>query len=839
VAYASFGPFAGSGAISENSEIDASIPIWNSLQVKGNTVVSIATGVSHSLAVTSLGRVFAWGSDGFGQLGNGSSSDSDVATPEDITLNFSGLVANEKIVSVSAGQNHSLAVTSLGKVFAWGKGVNNQVGDATGQNRTSPVNITSRFGGLETNEIVVSLSGGAEFSVALTSLGKVFSWGNNSWWQLGNAGGSSWNAPGSITARFSGLSENEKVISIASGSQHSIALTSLGKVFTWGQSAASGAEGTGNTSGKSAPFDITDKFLELSDREKIVSIEAGWNMSYAVTSLGKVFAFGGAQIGHPNYGSSPQNITAQFSGLTTNEKIIRVAKGRVNSIAITSLGKIFSWGSDSDGQLGNGSDSTSDVANPQNILPYFTLAPFERIVSVSIGSYHCLATSSLGKVFAWGSDSSGRLGNGANGNASSPENITANFDDLNANEKICMISSGSTHSIALTTLGKVFAWGSDGSGQLGNGGANSNANSPENITASFAGLATGEIVTSIAAGGSHSLALTSLGKVFAWGGDSYGQLGNGGANSNANSPENITASFAGLATGEIVTSIAAGESHSLALTSLGKVFAWGDAYRGQLGNGSSGSSSESVTTPENVTANFVGLATGEIVTTISAGGSGGHSLALTSLGKVFAFGSNSYGQLGTGTTTNASLPENITAKFTGLAAGEIVTSVDAGGGHSLALTSLGKVFAWGYNYRGQLGNGSASGAVTTLENITANFAELITNEIVTSIVARANHSLAVTSLGKVFAWGRNDYEQLGKSSSGADIRSPENITANFAELVTNEIVSPIIGGTSDFSFFVTSIGKVFACGNNSYGQLGNGATAYASPLENITANFAL
>ncbi|MCH3976357.1 MAG: hypothetical protein LKE36_01935 [Bacilli bacterium] len=229
VAYASFGPFAGSGAISENSEIDASIPIWNSLQVKGNTVVSIATGESHSLAVTSLGRVFAWGSDGFGQLGNGSSSDSNVETPEDITLNFSGLVANEKIVSVAAGQNHSLAVTSLGKVFAWGKGTSNQVGDASGTNRPSPVDITARFNGLETNEIVVSLSGGAAFSVALTSLGKVFSWGNNSWWQLGNAGGDSWNAPGSITARFSGLSENEKVISIASGYQHSIALTSLGK----------------------------------------------------------------------------------------------------------------------------------------------------------------------------------------------------------------------------------------------------------------------------------------------------------------------------------------------------------------------------------------------------------------------------------------------------------------------------------------------------------------------------------------------------------------------------------------------------------------------------------
>jgi alpha-tubulin suppressor-like RCC1 family protein len=458
---------------------------------------------------------------------------------------------------------------------------------------------------------------------------------------------------------------------------------------------------------------------------------------------------------------------------------------------------------------------------------------------VSVGGYYCLATSSLGKVFTWGYDGSGQLGNGTNGDSSSPENITANFDDLYANEKVSTISSGGSHSIALTTLGKVFAWGKNDYGQLGDGSSEGNIQYPEDITSNFAGLEADEIVTAISGGGYHSLAVTSLGKVFSWGHDGYGQLGNGpDSTENKSTPQEITSHFTGLAINEIITSVSAGNYHSLALTSLGRVFGWGQNSNGRVGNGSF---DEKVHFPEDITANFAGLETNEEITLVEGSSTGYFSCAISSLGKIFTWGSDSYGQLGNGpdSTENKSTPQDITSYFAGLVTNEIVAYMSAGNENVLVATSLGKVFAWGADYAGTIGNGpESSSAVTTPENITGNFIGLSTKELIT-VSAGSQHCLATSSLGKVFTWGYDGSGQLGNGINDSAV-SPEDITANFSGLLYNETVSLIAGG-SGFSFFLTSIGRVFACGTDTDGQLGNGpssSSAVISP-ENTTANFAL
>jgi|GEM_PF-2343804 len=737
VAYASF-VFSGPGIESKSGEINLSnlTPGWDSLKQKGNTLVSISGGSSQSFALTSLGEVYAWGSDTYGQLGNGSRGAQN--SPDDITAQFAGLSPNERIVSINSGM-HAFALTSLGKVFGWGYRMNGEVGNGSSQlyvPATSPINITAQFAGLSPNEIVTCIAPGGGHSLAVTSLGKVFSWGSDEYGQLGNgdATTSDVTTPTNITANFTDLGTGEIVTSIVAGGHHSFALTSLGKVFAWGRNAY-GQVGNGSTDNITSPLNITSNFLGLSTNELITSISSLVDHSYAVTSLGKVFVWGygwsvlGDGENHAITGDirSPKDITYNFPGLSTNEKVISVSAGNRHSLAVTSLGKVFGWGARSNGQVGDGS-TFQQVLSPVNITSNFVgLMTNEIVTSVSAAGDSSHAITSLGKFFSWGKDDFGQVGNGSTtGNITRPSNITDEFMWTTTNEKVVSVVTGMMHSAAITSLGKVYTWGNNGDGELGNGGANSSTSLPENITANFAGLGAGEIVTSITAGAGHSFALTSLGKVYAWGSDSHGQLGNGNGTTNVSLPENITANFTDLGAGEIVTFIAAGESHSMALTSLGKVFAWGDAYRGQLGNGSSGSGSLSVETPENITANFTDLETGEIVTSIAAGGH-----------------------------------------------------------HSFALTSLGKVFAWGDAYRGQLGNGSSG-------------------------------------------------------SGSLSVETPENITANFVELATNEIVSPIIGGTtSDFSFFVTSLGKVFSCGNNNYGQLGNGTITDANLPDNITIKFAL
>ncbi len=239
---------------------------------------------------------------------------------------------------------------------------------------------------------------------------------------------------------------------------------------------------------------------------------------------------------------------------------------------------------------------------------------------------------------------------------------------------------------SVVVSGSAWAWGNNNDGQLGNGTI-TNSSTPVAVS-----LASGTTVTAIAGGGYHSLALTSTGQVLAWGYNSFGELGNG-TTSSSTTPVAVS-----LPSGTTVTAIAGGSYHSLALTSSGQVLAWGDNVEGELGNGTTTSSSTPVQ---------VSLPSGTIVTAIAGGGY--HSLALTSSGQVLAWGNNAYGQLGNGTTTNSSTPVAVS-----LPSGTTVTAIAGGSYHSLALTSSGQVLAWGNNAQGELGNGTTTYSSTPI-----------------------------------------------------------------------------------------------------------------------------
>src|SRR5450756_1749376 len=180
------------------------------------------------------------------------------------------------------------------------------------------------------------------------------------------------------------------------------------------------------------------------------------------------------------------------------------------------------------------------------------------------------------------------------------------------------------------------------------------------------------------------------GSAWAWGYNGDGELGNGTITNNS-IPVAVS-----LPSGTTVAAIAGGLYHSLALTSTGQVLAWGLNGPGQLGNG---------TTTDSSTPVAVSLPSGTTVTAIAGGYY--HSLALTSTGQVLAWGSNSNGQLGNGTTTNSSTPVAVS-----LPSGTTVTAIAGGRSHSLALASSGQVLARGYNASGQLGNGTTIGSLT-------------------------------------------------------------------------------------------------------------------------------
>ena len=353
--------------------------------------------------------------------------------------------------------------------------------------------------------------------------------------------------------------------------------------------------------------------------------------------------------------------------------------------------------------------------------------------------------------------------------------------------------------------GSAWAWGYNSSGQLGNA-TTTNSSTPVQVS-----LPSGTTVTAIAGGSAHSLALTSSGQVLAWGYNADGELGNGITTTTGcfciSTPVAVS-----LPSGITVTAIAGGQSHSLALTSTGQVLAWGSNSYGQLGNGSTTNSSTPVA---------VSLPSGTTVTAIAGGFY--HSLALTSSGQVLAWGWNFYGQLGNGTTTNSSTPVPVS-----LPSGTTVTAIAVGFYHSLALTSSGQVLAWGWNFYGQLGNGTTTTTTSCQCIPTPVQVSLPSGTTVTAVAGGYGHSLALTSTGRMLAWGYNGYGELGNGST------TNSSTPVAVSLPSGTTVTAIAGGFYH-SLALTSSGQVLAWGINNYGQLGNGTTTNSSTPAVVSA----
>jgi len=314
--------------------------------------------------------------------------------------------------------------------------------------------------------------------------------------------------------------------------------------------------------------------------------------------------------------------------------VTAIAEGSQHTVALTSDGKLFAWGN---GYLGNG--TTNDSTTPVAVDMSGALSG-KTVIAIASGSSHTLVLTSDGKVFAWGENSSGQLGNGTTNDSTTP--VAVDMRGALSGKTVTAIAAGSYHTLVLTSDGKVFAWGYNGWGQLGDGTTNHRTTA---VAVHMSGALLGKTVTAIAGGGDHTVALTSDGKVFAWGENIYGQLGDGTTNfTGTPTPVAVRGLFP-----KRVTAIAGGRDHTVALTSEGKVFAWGNGTYGQLGDGTTTLERK---TP--VAVDMTGALAGKTVTAIAAGNI--HTVALTSEGKVFAWGNNLFGQLGDGTTNSSVIP---------------------------------------------------------------------------------------------------------------------------------------------------------------------------------------
>lgn len=377
-------------------------------------------------------------------------------------------------------------------------------------------------------------------------------------------------------------------------------------------------------------------------------------------------------------------------------------------------------------------------------------APEVRFTQVDGGSSHSLGLGDDGDVYAWGS---GELGTGPNTIEPLPAPVQAP-----AGLKFTQVSAGQFYSLALSDDGNAYAWGLNSQGQLGDG-TRISSNVPVPVR-----LPAGVTLTQVSAGYTHSLAVSSDGDVYAWGGNSYGRLGDGTTN-DSDTPVRVPAPA-----GARFVQVSASNVHSLALASDGTAYAWGFNHFGVLGDGTNTDAHTPVEVQAPSGVRFTEVASGYV-----------HSMALGDDGLAYAWGSNGLGQLGDGTNISANAPGQV-ALPTGVRATSIASSQTTGA----AVGDDGELYIWGMGTFGQLGDGT-----NDLTNAPTRVQQPAGVRL-SRLGALDHHYLALGDDGHAYAWGSGALGTLGSGSHGSGASSNTPVPVRIESAVT----SVDFGGTS-------------------------------------------
>ncbi len=587
------------GQLGDGTTTDRSTPV-DVAELESGVAAVVADGF-HTCALTTAGGVKCWGRNNYGQLGDGTTTDR--STPMDVVGLGSGAV------TIAAGESHTCAVSTAGGVKCWGLNQSGQLGDGTTTNRLTPVDVVGLASG------VTAIAAGGYHTCAVLTVGGVKCWGGNWLGQLGDGTTTDRSTPVGVTGLGTGAA------AIAAGDQHTCALTAAGGVKCWGWNVY-GQLGDGTTTDRNTPVDVAGL------GSGATAIAVGSVHVCALTAAGGAKCWGWNGAGQLGDGATFQRSTpVDVAGLGSG--MVAITAGGAHSCALLTAGGVKCWGRNGSGQLGDG--TRTDRSAPVDVVGLAA-----AVAASGAGLSHTCALTTAGGVKCWGANWAGQLGDGTTTPRSMP------VDVVGLGSGAVAIATGYAHTCVVTTAGGVKCWGENFHGQLGDG-TTTERWTPVDVME----LATG--AAAIAAGGSHTCALLTAGGVKCWGRNLWGQLGDGTTTSRGN-PVDVV----GLGTG--VAAIVSGYSHTCALTTTGGVKCWGNNVAGQVGDGT--------LTAQNTPVDVMGLGSG--VSAIAAGGS--HTCAVTTAGGVKCWGDNERGQLGDGTTTNRSTPVDVVGLGSGAAA---------------------------------------------------------------------------------------------------------------------------------------------------------------------------
>lgn len=687
--------------------------------------------------------------------------------------------------SIAAGGNHTLQIRADGTLWAWGRNDRGQLGDGTTIDHTAPVQIASGY---------AQVAAGFDHTVAIKTDGTLWAWGNNYFGQLGD---------GSTTARYRPIQIGSGYAQVAAGYDFTLAVKTDGTLWAWGNNNDAGKLGDGTSIQHSTPIQIGSGYVQVA---------AGYSHAAAVKMDGTLWTWGSNGAGELGDGTKvahrlPIQIGSGYAQVAAGGQIQipysspttpAVPIDRAYTMAVKTDGTLWAWGDNVSGQLGDGTLNAHDTPT-QVGTDYVQVA----IGNGALGNAYTLARKTDNTLWAWGNNATGQLGDGTTTSRRAPEQIARD---------IAQVAAGDFHGVAIKTDGTTWTWGEDTYGQLGDGALHS-SNTPVRIDTGYA---------QVAAGARHSAAIKTDGTLWTWGNNDFGQVGDG-TTIRRDTPVQIGNSY---------RQVAAGSDFSVAIKTDGTLWAWGNNDRGQLGGGTHpqelspiqiGSGYASVAASNNAAIAIKADGTlwtwktreygqfefpppfgsegnteaaspvqiGSGYTMVAAGAS--HAVAIKTNGTLWAWGDNSAGELGDGTTTNHNEPVMIGSGYIQATAGLFYT---------VAVKSDGSLWGWGANRYGQLGDTSGGNILMPIQ-IGSGYTQVATGEA-------ASHVVAIKPDTTLWAVGNNGDGQLGNGSGESQRSTFAGIAGNYAMAA--------VGGVHTLA--VKQDGSLFGWGSNYDGQLG-------------------
>ena len=793
------------------------------LPKNGKVTPKVEAGDGFTVELKADGTVWSHGQNQYGQLGVGDTNSYN--EPQKVKI-IKNTIKNEDgsktdiedtIKDISVGNYQVLALGQTGKVYAWGYGENGQLGIGSGYNHESPVVVTDIY--KKQLQDIVKVEAGENVSFAITSKGKVYAWGNgySSRAQLLDLPENAVDITSKYVLTGDGkvydistkeeLSIVGKIVDLDEGTNHTVMLTNDGRAYAIGDNTYGQLSNGNNVPSETSPVAVRK------DSENIFTgikeIKAGDKTTVIVTTDGKVYACGmndNNELGIENKEILDVNTPQENKNI---ENVISANIGVNHVVAIKENGEVYAFGYGKNGELGNRNDNNSitpvmvgnDIirTNTNNVV----LKVNQQTTIEGYVDYFNIFNNDIKNINYTSKDTSVATLEDIQENDNNDETqneskkfkiklsgkktgttiVTANQENTDnigviqvevvpetENEITIspnVITNGS-HTISLREDGKVFTWGDNTYGQLGNGTV---ITSDEPVEATFP---EGTIITQIAAGENHNVALDSNGNVWTWGRNNNYQIGN--TRENQYTPYKVSNL-------PKVIKIAAGNNNTMVITENNELYAWGLNAYGDLGLGTY----TNKVLPKKVKG---------VHDIIDISGGKSHYIVLNRAGEVFATGSNLYGQLGIGNNEIGKINE-----FQKVEIKDKIGTIDAGDISNIATTVDGYVYTWGGNTYSTLGTEDKENknVPTKLKDV-KNIRQASTGK---------THTILRDGNNNVYVTGTNSNGQLGLGTT-------ENKTTFEQNTLINNVIRVSSGDT--YTVFLKEDGSVWACGDYNHGN---------------------